>query len=77
MSDSLKKAFSTLTTTNLAILTNFGNGNRFYWNKKFLALKSQGAGFSAAVCMLINKFQWSLHSLYWPVCPTFLNVKPK
>ena len=49
MSDSLKKAFSTWTTTNLAIQTNFGNCNRIYLNKKFLALKSQGAGFLAAV----------------------------
>ena len=55
-SDSLKKAFCTWGTTNLAIQTNFGNCNRIYLNKKILALKSQGAGFSAAVCMLINKF---------------------
>ena len=30
-------------------------------NEKCLALKSQGAGFLAAVSMLISKFQWSLH----------------
>ena len=42
---------------NLAIQNNFGNCNRIYLNKNFLAIKSQGAGFLAAVCMLINKFQ--------------------
>ena len=77
LSDSLKKAFSTWTTTNLAIQTNFRNCNRIYLNKKFLAPKSQDAVCLAAVCMLINKFQWSLHSLYWSVCPTFVNVKSK
>ena len=34
LSDSLRKAFSTWTTTNLAIQTNFGNCNRIYLNKK-------------------------------------------
>ena len=77
MSDSFKKAFSTWRTTNLAIQTNFGNCNRIYLNKNFLALKSEGAGYLAAVCMLINKFQWSLHFMYWPVCPTLVNFKSK
>ena len=63
MSDSLKKAFSTWTTTNLAIQTNFGKCNRIYLNKFFLAFKSQGSGFLAAVCLLINKFQRNLHSV--------------
>ena len=77
LSDSLKKAFSTWATTNLAKQTNFGNSNRIYLNKKFLALKSQGAGFSAAVCMLINKFSEVYTLVYWPVCPAFVNVKSK
>ena len=45
LSDSFKKAFYTWTATNLAIQTKFGNCNRIYMNKIFLAQKSQGAGF--------------------------------